>query len=245
MAGPTIRRPRCRWPAAGAPVGAVRRRRSIVALVATASVVAVLGSGCSLRGDSQPQVISAESLPHELFSPAGTSTIPSSEQQKVGVYLVQALGQSPTLQRYEVAVDPKADPYTDAITKLLAVGPNAPPNLASDIPQQTAIRSVIRETGSDVLDVDLSNLSLDSTNLKVAIAQIVFTAMDLPSIAGVRLKIDGQPTAVPVDDGSANPGAVVTRNDFKSLEPGATTTTMAPLPTPPSTDAPQPPPATG
>ena len=72
-----------------------------------------------------------------------------------------------------------------------------------------------------VLDLNLSSLGVENARLRLAMAQIVFTATDLKisGITSVRISIDGQPAAVPTQSGSADPGASIMRSDYGDLDP--------------------------
>ncbi len=67
-----------------------------------------------------------------------------------------------------------------------------------------------------VLDLNLSSLGVENARLRLAMAQIVFTATDLKTsgIQSVRVSIDGVPAAVPTQSGSADPGTPIMRTDY-------------------------------
>ena len=87
----------------------------------------------------------------------------------------------------------------------------------------------------DVLEVNLNQLDVSGgTRLKLAVAQIVFTATDLADVRGVRFLLNGSPVAVPLDDGESETGAIVTKadqpwKDFKDVLAAAKAKPGSPL----------------
>ena len=92
----------------------------------------------------------------------------------------------------------------------------------------------MRRDGS-LLTVDLTNFSVEGPGQTAAVAQIVYTATDLPGVGSVRLLINGKSVAVPLDDKGSTPGARLVRSDFPALEPESPTTTSTSSPAPGTT----------
>ncbi len=121
----------------------------------------------------------------------------------------------------------------------LVTRPPVTDELKSKIPTGTTVLKA--EKHDTTLDVDLSEQfkSIEGPGQRVAVAQIVFTATAIPGVSSVRFSINGSPTAVPVDDKSAEVGEMISRNDFPKLNPAnASTTTSSDHPvTTPAPDA--------
>jgi len=194
-----------------------------------------LAAACSLRSDDAPRPIAREAIPTVLYqqNPASTTTIQSdSNTKQQALYVVRTQGTSEYLVGQRVAIANPPDPRDVPRTVLDRLVSNPPvseqADLVSFIPPTVKVLGAVSD--GDVLDIDLSNLSsIESTHLRLAVAQIVFTATELPEVRGVRFKVDGTPSAVPVGDGaSSDVDAIITRFDFPKLRStanGATTTT--------------------
>lgn len=207
-------------------------RRALTLAIAVISLAGVLAA-CGVREDDKPREILRPALPRQLFEPNPSSTTtqpPTEHTQYRKLYLVRG---TDTLAETFVGIESPRNP-ADIPRVVIDNLINRPPvtsnsELTSAIPPDTKLRSVVQH--DDVLDIDLSGLgTVESTNQRLAVAQIVFTATAIEGINGVRFLIDGSPTAVPLDESTSEIGATITRDDFPKLRPGAvtTTTTVAP-----------------
>jgi spore germination protein GerM len=188
--------------------------------------VALAAAGCGLRADERARAIPKSSIPiqlsEQIASTTTTALSPVADQRLV--YLVRNQGTAESLVSKPVvirsAVSPDELPRV-IIDQLVANPPvDDKSDVTSAIPPGTRVRSVVRD--GDVLDIDLTNLgSIESTRQRLAVAQIVFTATEIPGIRGVRFSIDGTPSAVPLDDKSSDVNAIITRDNFPKLGTGA------------------------
>ena len=90
--------------------------------------------------------------------------------------------------------------------------------LASVIPAETAILSSDLTNG--VLRVDLAEGALEQIEgelQRLAVAQLVYTATELPGIDWLWILIEGEPRALPTDEGDVE--APVGRVHYASLGP--------------------------
>jgi spore germination protein GerM len=197
-----------------------------VAVVAI--TLALVATGCGLRSDEKARAIPKASIPTELServsSTTTTAVSPVADQRFV--YLVRNQGTAESLVSTPVVILPtvRAADIPRAIIEQLVTNPpvDDKSDVTSAIPPGTRVRGVTRD--GDVLDIDLTNLgSIESTRQRLAVAQIVFTATEIPGIRGVRFSIDGTPSAVPLDDKSSGVNAIITRDDFPKLATGLTT----------------------
>ncbi|MFN8039238.1 MAG: GerMN domain-containing protein [Acidimicrobiales bacterium] len=232
-------------------IGRGHRRLAVgVALLAGASLAGTPLAGCAIPEDSKPQAVERVSLPPQLVDPPSTTVPqPASETETRSVYLVKAATSpdgtdslQPVRTQVRVPSDP-ADAPRAVIDQLLRL-PTAEQKslgLRSDIPSTVRVRSVTADPASGVLTVDLSGLGqVEGPKQRLAAAQIVFTATELPGISAVRFEIDGEPATIPLDDRTSAASQPITRQDFPKLNQllgGSTTSTTAapttlPAPTP-------------
>ncbi len=223
------------------------RLRRATGGVLVAGVVALVGA-CAIPEDAKPQAADRVSLPPQLVEPP-SSTVPQppSEAEVRIAYLVQT-ATSPdatdSLRRVLTQVRTPADPadLPKALIEQLVKLPTAEQKslgLRSDIPSTVGVRSATKPADSDELTVDLTNLGqVEGPKQRLAAAQIVFTATELPGIRAVRFLIDGQPATIPLEDRTSGAGQPITRDDFPKLKQlvtnGQTTTTTT---TPPALPA--------
>lgn len=209
-----------------------------LALLAMATLA--LGA-CGLPEDSQPQEISRDSLPKTLIESPGSVTVvePSERSTNQTIFLVRSQGTTDGLVAVNVAL-PAPNNGGDlprAVLERLISNPPTPEtaDLSSAIPPGVRIRSAV--INGDVLDLDLANLgTIESTRQRLAVAQFVYTATAIPGIRGVRFAIDGEPSGIPLDDRTADPGAVIGRSDFPKLNAVTSATPGAPTPSSSATE---------
>ncbi len=233
-------------PEATPRVDRARRLRSVGFAVAALGLAGVIGlAGCSLRQDDNPRAISPQSLPSALFQDANTSTTaarnPSIQQQSL--FLVHTEGTTESLSRVAIPIEAPENPadLPKAIIEKLVLSPPTDAEHSSFIPPGTRVLKV--EQRDNLLDIDLSaELGLvESSRQRLAVAQLVFTATAIDGIDFVRFSIDGNPSAVPLDDKTSEVGAMIGRADFPKTRPDApvTTSTSDPVPQDPTvTDPP-------
>jgi hypothetical protein len=214
------------------------RRRMIAVLAAAAAVTA--GACATIPSDAEPTVV-VEGVPDALVGVdlTTTTTVGTGPTQITELWLVLALeGADPELFICSpVRVQSAADTAAQArivLERLIELRP-ARDNECSDIltnaiPPEVEILDTRLDEG--ILDIDLTGLGeIEAENQRLAVAQIVYTATELPGISQVRFLLDGQQTVVPIGDGTAEPGSGISRSDFPRLA-GPTTTTAPPAPVP-------------
>jgi spore germination protein GerM len=203
------------------------RRSALTRGVATLLVVVAAGvgqAGCGIPSDDSARPIDRDALPPQLVSTATTAAPgPSSLNEKATLYLVSMIGDRQQLVSITVdianVVNQNELPRL-VIEHLIAQQPTTGGS-ASD--QTNAIPSTVSvinlSINEGVLELDLSGLSsVELTRQRLAAAQIVFTATEMPGVRAVRFWIDGQPGAVPLDDQASTAGQAVSRTDYPSLQ---------------------------
>ena len=202
--------------AAAPPRSRLPARRAGAALL---GVLAAVAAACGVPQDPAPRVLDASALPEELAAPATTttSTEPPVPLQAVHLYFVdgEALGE-PVERDLATPAGPIA-----ALEALIA-GPTAEEasgGLTSVIPAETVVLSSDLTNG--VLRVDLAEGALEQIEgelQRLAIAQLVYTATELSGIDWLWVLIEGEPRALPTDEGDVE--APVGRAHYASLSPG-------------------------
>ena len=205
----------------------VRRNPTSAVAALIGLAIAIIVSACGIPTDGQARAIDRQALPSGLI--ATPTTVASSGLSTldipVSLYLVGAsyrdggnLVEVPS--KIGDVVD-GADLPRRVIEQLISQEPQDRngSNLTNAIP--SSVQLLNASLDSDVLTVDLSNLgTIELTRQRLAAAQIVFTATNLPGINSVRFFIDGQASAVPLASGSSTPGQAITRDDYQGLLTG-------------------------
>ena len=178
--------------------------RSGVAAALTALVVA----GCGVPAQDRAQVVPPAELPPELAASPGTPTRPRAAQ--VTVYLVQGsrlVRQEERTSRNDVA---------QALLALVAAGPRGARRSAG--PAGTTVQRL--QVRGDALTVDLSREfgEVRGADQVLAVAQVVWTATEFPTVRRVSLSVEGTRIDVPLP-GGAGSRAAATREVYRALGP--------------------------
>ena len=200
------------------------RRASVLALAVAVVVVA----GCGIPVDHSPRVLARKDMPGALVDGAPTTTAPPTNGEMVAlpIYLVRNAGSRPSLRSVRVAVPVRGSIVSQAeaaLEALIAFQPSSTKvaaGLANEIPPNLRIHDASLD--GNVLELDLSQIdsSVQSTLLRLAFAQMVFTATGLNGITHVRFSVGGQPAQVLLDSGTSTAGAAIGRGDYHQLASG-------------------------
>lgn len=206
-----------------------RGRRTVLAIVA--AVATAMGAvACSIPSDDQPRAIPEAAVPEQARGSDSSSTTvsPSGQTQAQTIYLVGGSTEQPRLVPVSVPVPAQSDPSLRAqatIQRLIATRPEDVGRAGTVTNQIPSSVQVLGATvGNDgVLELNLTEplSQVESARLRLAVAQIVFTATDLKTsgINSVRLLINGQPASVQTQSGSTEAGQPVLRADYPDLDP--------------------------
>lgn len=203
-------------------------RRCLLVAVATA-VTALVLAGCGIASDESARDIPEDALPQTLQNETTTTTV-SGDPGRTSVeklYLVQASSDGATEELAEVLVEIEVPDGGSGLPGALvqALADARPtelgfPALTNSVPPGLSVERA--ELGADgILDLEVDELgSVEGSGQRLAVAQIVFTLTELDGINAVRFFEDGQPVAVPIENGTAPAGTPVRRIDDPSLLAG-------------------------
>ncbi len=206
----------------GGPRRLAGRVRLVALLVAVCGIVV---AACGIPVDSSPRTLSRGALPKALTGSTtseapGTGTVVTEQ-----IFLVRTNGSAEVLVPVVLDGIPLKSSNIaqaqDLLTRL--IDQQSAPSSGNDL--TNAIPSTVRVLGArldgDVLELDVSNLdTVESTQQRLAFAEMVFTATGVIGIDSVRFSIDGLPAQVPVDNSTSTAGAAITRADYRQLTSG-------------------------
>jgi spore germination protein GerM len=152
-------------------------------------------TGCGVPLDSSPRVIDRATTTVPDATPT-TAATPGAEE--VGVYFLD--GDRLVRQGYPVEGEATLRQAIGFVLDEPAEG--SPASLRTAIPPGTSLRGLGVSDGVATIDLTSEINDVSGPTQKQAFAQLVFTALDDPSVRRVRFRIDGQPVDAPTDDGN-------------------------------------------
>jgi spore germination protein GerM len=163
-------------------------------------------AGCGVPSDSAPRALPGDAVPAELLASdpvSTTTTVPVGTSTRVRIYLVGGGGASEHLVAVERLV--QAPPTVERVLSALIRGPNreeAGRGLRSAILPGTILNSALVESNIAIVDLVKSAIAVNSsTDLILALAQMVYSATELQGVGGVRFTLDGDRAKVPTGTG--------------------------------------------
>lgn len=161
-------------------------------------------AGCGVPTDSAPRALPAGVVSADLLAVdpvTTTSTVPVGTSTRVRIYLVGGAGAAERLVPVERPVQSPAT--AERVLSALVSGPNREESargLRSAIRPGTIVNSARVE--SNIAIVDLVNSAVAaSADLILALAQMVYSATELPGVNAVRFTLDGERAEVPTGNG--------------------------------------------
>lgn len=178
-------------------------------------LAAIVLAGCGVPTDERPRDIASRRVPFELLAPSSTTSTTAAPviSTVVPVYMVV---------NEKVVPLPREVLAPAVLTRLLAALLKGPTVEESDSGLRTAIpndtRLLSARLDGSIATIDLSGelLAVSGQEQILALAQIVFTATELPGVAGVRFALDDKPIEVPRADGTLTSDPL-RRSDYESL----------------------------
>jgi spore germination protein GerM len=190
-------------------------RRLLVALA-----VALLVTGCGVQEDAAPRQIDPQSVPFGLldptFEPPSTTVAVGATSSPLRVWLVSDEDNLVAVPR-QVAGSATVG---KALDTLLAGASQAEANLrlTSALAAGTRLLDVsVAADGTATVDLSRELLSVTGRRQIQALAQIVFTATEVPGVERVFFRFSGRARDVPRGDGQLT-SAPLSRRDFRALQ---------------------------
>jgi Sporulation and spore germination len=148
-------------------------------------VVAML-AGCAIQPNSSPRDVAPDQRPP--LDVAGAAAGPSAGTGRVFLVVLDEAGESRlrSVQRPATAAE--------SVLAALFDGPNREElndGLETALPPELELLAVRQSAGTLTVDVSEEMLELTSTDLPLAVAQIVFTSNELDSVRAVNLLVEG------------------------------------------------------
>ena len=193
-------------------------------VVAAAGVGLLLLAACGVQLDEEPRLLATDStLPHGLSESSPTSAAggagESAQQpqalQAVSVYLVDNDGYLVEVRRPVTEEPDVARAVTSLLSPLTEAERNA--GLATAIASTTGLRGVIGPEDG-LVTIDLSSAVGDGPPdiVRVALAQLVYTATEVPGVEFVLFQVDGEAREVPTGQGRST-AEPLSRPDYLQL----------------------------
>jgi spore germination protein GerM len=216
-------------------VSAAARVRVVAVAAIAAGALAM--AGCAIQPDSAPR-----DIPEDLREPESPAAVPAGGAARGTdrIYLLAPDGSEHLLRTVQ------RDTGRDATALLTALisGPNPVEferGYRSAIPPTLALRSVRVDDGVVQVDVSDALLDLSGGDLTDAVAQIVFTASEIPGAESVLIRVDRATREWPDGSGAQHRGPLTTYDFIGYAESAQPAFPASPAPTtavPPSTTTP-------
>lgn len=192
-------------------------RRSAGVGISLLLLMALLGA-CGVPADRAPRGLSAGDVPYELLEEAPPTTaapaVPSVPTAPVNVYFVRGE------RMYPVVRQVNAPPSVAKALTAMLFGPvedEAAAGVRSAISPTAAIQARALDPATVLVDLSSEFAQGSVGEQVIGLAQVVWTATDIPGVTGVRFTLNGQPIQVPTPTGST--GDPVGREAFAELAP--------------------------
>ena len=166
--------------------------------LAGALLVLLVVTGCSIQPDAGPSDLPADRA--DVFGDPATGDVAAGTNR---IYLLAPTDPEAPQRLRSVQRDVSNTPA--AVVESLFAGPNAAERgeqLDTAIPADVGLLAAPRQIGP-LLTVDLNDVfgELTPDGLRLAVAQIVFTATDIEGVDAVQLRLDGEPRVWPLGNG--------------------------------------------
>jgi len=188
-----------------------RRNPAGLAGLAALAAVAVSVTGCAIQADSGPRDVPEQDPARVVLDPTGEGGEATGEGR---IYLVAPVG-SPQQLRTVL----RDDKLPEQLVQTLIRGPNTAElndGLTTELPATLEVLDARFEGG--ILYIDLSDEinELQGGPLVLAVAQIVFTASEIPGTESVVIRVEGEAQSWPNGDGDQQ-SEPLTVYDFSGL----------------------------
>jgi Sporulation and spore germination len=212
--------------------GSACLRTAVVAMCAAATVLFV--GGCAIQPDSAPRDIPDDLREPETPSATGAGGAAGGSNR---IYLLARDGAEQPLRTVQRNTDNDAQTL---IAELIS-GPNPgelDAGLSTAIPSTLELHSVRVDDGVVEVEVSDALFDLSGSELTQAVAQLVFTASEIPGAESVLIRVDGATQEWPDGSGAQHRGPLTTYDFIGWAESAQPAFPVSPTPTtavPPST----------
>ena len=191
--------------------------------VSCAFALVLIVAACGVRMQTSPTALDVAGVPDRLNDPTTTVAPPTSAPttttspttQLVTTWFVSSGRLSP-VQRAQLR-QPTSGERVGAV--VAGVIPDEQVRgLRSALPSTTSVTNVRVVAGVATVDLAAPFPDLPSAEQVLAVAQLVYSLTEDPTITGMRLTIAGSPVSAPRPDGTLA-GDVLTRADYAALAP--------------------------
>ncbi|MGY2129564.1 GerMN domain-containing protein [Blastococcus sp. SYSU DS0617] len=183
-------------------------RRAALLRALLVALAAVLVAGCGVAPDDRPEEVSTDPAPASATGVGSSGSGPL-----LTIYLIRGADLTPVVRRTTTRT-------TAVALDLLLEGPTrveAADGIRTALAPEVAGVEGELPDGTVTLSLTRGFTGLAGGNQLLAVAQVVWSLTELPTIRGVRFTVDGAPVEVPTDQGlTASP---VEREDYASVAP--------------------------
>lgn len=197
-----------------------RPSRPVIVLVLFLAALVASGSGCGVRSEDSPRVLSVEDVPFGLLAePSSTPTTvvpaPSVARATVVVFLVRNARMYPVLRQVN------APPTVAKSLTALLFGPQeneVSQGIRSAINPAAAVQARSVDPTTFLVDLSAEFTQGPISEQVLGLAQIVYTATGITGVEDVRFTLNGAPIEVPTPSGSLT-SAPIDRDAFVEFAP--------------------------
>ena len=188
-------------------------------------VAALLLTGCGVGAEDRPEPVTTAAAPVVTTGNGSPAAGP-----RLTVFFVRGARLTPVERRTNATT-------TAAALDQLVEGPTRTEvrtGIRTALPPEVGGVDQVLPDGVAIVSVTRGFTGITGGNQLLAVAQIVWTLTDLPSVSTVRFVVEGTPVEVPTDGGLTD--RAVGRDDYRSVAPAeptpsATSTPAASTPT--------------
>jgi hypothetical protein len=197
----------------------MRHPSDVVLRVVGLLVAALLLTGCGVRPEDRPEPVTTAAAPSLNTGNGSPAAGP-----RLTVFFVRGAVLAPVERRTDATT-------TAAALDHLVEGPTRAEvrtGIRTALPPEVVGVDEVLPDGVAVVSVTRGFTGITGGNQLLAVAQIVWTLTDLPTVTTVRFVVEGAPVEVPTDGGLAD--RAVGRDDYRSVAPAEPTPTATPTP---------------
>ena len=178
--------------------------RRVLTLVAVSLMVVVAAGACGVRSDDEPRALATDQIPYGLLedAPTTTTSTPTAAVPKEPA-VVYFVGPTDHLVRRTRDVN-RPPTVAKALTSMLfgVQEDEAAAGLRSAIDPTASVQARALDPATYVVDLSPDFAQGSASEQLLRIAQIVWTATDIPGVTGVRFTLNGTPIQAPTPTGS-------------------------------------------